>query len=250
MQMVSARKAGTPAAEKGRHMDLNLSEEEREIREWVRTFVRKEIAPLEPDVLARERRNEQGLRPDELTALQEKAKRSGFFGVHTPEEYGGMGLGAMMSALIEVELGRSFVPFRFGGEADNILYFADEEQRQRYLVPTINGDRRSCFAITEPGAGSDARAIRTSARREGDSWVINGEKTFITRGHEADFCMVRTVTVWAADGPEPIGCSPKSSEVGDSVATPTSRPVSATVWVPAVSTTWSSPEEITPGCGV
>jgi alkylation response protein AidB-like acyl-CoA dehydrogenase len=194
MQMVSARKAGTPAAEKGRHMDLNLSEEEREIREWVRTFVRKEIAPLEPDVLARERRNEQGLRPDELTALQEKAKRSGFFGVHTPEEYGGMGLGAMMSALIEVELGRSFVPFRFGGEADNILYFADEEQQQRYLVPTINGDRTSCFAITEPGAGSDARAIRTSARREGDSWVINGEKTFITRGHEADFCMVFAVT--------------------------------------------------------
>jgi alkylation response protein AidB-like acyl-CoA dehydrogenase len=175
-------------------MDLNLSTEEREIREWVRTFVRKEIVPLEPDVLARERRNEQGLRPDELTALQEKAKRSGFFGVHTPEEYGGMGLGAMMSALIEVELGRSFVPFRFGGEADNILYFADEEQRQRYLVPTINGDRTSCFAITEPGAGSDARAIRTSARREGDSWVINGEKTFITRGHEADFCMVFAVT--------------------------------------------------------
>ncbi|HET6699034.1 MAG TPA: acyl-CoA dehydrogenase family protein [Nocardioidaceae bacterium] len=175
-------------------MDLNLSTEEREIREWVRTFVRKEIVPLEPDVLARERRNEQGLRPDELTALQEKAKRSGFFGVHTPEEYGGMGLGAMMSALIEVELGRSFVPFRFAGEADNILYFADEEQRQRYLVPTINGDRRSCFAITEPGAGSDARAIRTSARREGDSWVINGEKTFITRGHEADFCMVFAVT--------------------------------------------------------
>jgi alkylation response protein AidB-like acyl-CoA dehydrogenase len=175
-------------------MDLNLSTEEREIREWVRTFVRKEIMPLEPDVLARERRHEQGLRPDELTALQEKAKRSGFFGVHTPEEYGGMGLGAMMSALIEVELGRSFVPFRFAGEADNILYFADEEQRQRYLVPTINGDRTSCFAITEPGAGSDARAIRTSARREGDSWVINGEKTFITRGHEADFCMVFAVT--------------------------------------------------------
>jgi alkylation response protein AidB-like acyl-CoA dehydrogenase len=175
-------------------MDLSLTDEEREIRDWVRTFVRKEITPLEPEVLARERRNEPGLEPEELRALQDKAKQSGFFGVHTPEEYGGMGLGAVMNALVEVELGRSFVPFRFGGDADNILYYANEEQQQRYLVPTINGDRKSCFAITEPGAGSDARAIRTSAVREGDEWVINGEKTFITGGNEADFTMVFAVT--------------------------------------------------------
>jgi alkylation response protein AidB-like acyl-CoA dehydrogenase len=99
-----------------------------------------------------------------------------------------------MSALIQVELGRTFVPFRFAGEADNILFSATEEQQERYLVPTINGDKKSCFAITEPGAGSDARAIRTSARREGDEWIINGEKTFITGGNEADFVMVFAVT--------------------------------------------------------
>ncbi|HSE71413.1 MAG TPA: acyl-CoA dehydrogenase family protein [Nocardioidaceae bacterium] len=175
-------------------MDLTLSEEEREIREWVRTFVRKEIMPLEPDVLARERRHQPGLTGEELKALQDKARQSGFFGVQTPEEYGGMGLGAVMNALVEVELGRSFVPFRFGGEADNILFEANEEQKQRYLLPTINGDLTSCFAITEPGAGSDARAIRTTARRDGDEWVINGEKTFITRGNDADFVMVFAVT--------------------------------------------------------
>jgi alkylation response protein AidB-like acyl-CoA dehydrogenase len=175
-------------------MDLSLSEEEREIRDWVRTFVRKEIMPLEPDVLARERAGDPGLTSDELGALQGKAKQSGFFGVHTPEEYGGMGLGAVMSALIEVELGRSFVPFKFAGDADNILYFANDEQKRRYLEPTISGERKSCFAITEPGAGSDARAIRTKAVREGDEWVINGEKTFITGGNEADFCMVFAVT--------------------------------------------------------
>jgi alkylation response protein AidB-like acyl-CoA dehydrogenase len=175
-------------------MDLNLSQEEREIRDWVRTFVRREIMPLEPDVLARERRHERGLQPDEFASLQAKAKEAGFFGVNTPEEYGGMGLGAVMNALLEVELGRSFVPFRFAGEADNILYFANDEQKQRYLLPTISGERRSCFSITEPGAGSDARAIRTSARREGDEWVINGEKTFITGGNEADFTMVFAVT--------------------------------------------------------
>jgi alkylation response protein AidB-like acyl-CoA dehydrogenase len=175
-------------------MDLNLSDEEREIREWVRTFVRKEIMPLEPDVLARERRNEPGLQDKELEALQDKAKESGFFGVHTPEEYGGMGLGAVMNALVEVELGRSFVQFKFGGDADNILYLANDEQKKRYLVPTINGERKSCFAITEPGTGSDARAIRTSARREGDEWVVSGEKTFITGGDEADFTILFAVT--------------------------------------------------------
>jgi acyl-CoA dehydrogenase len=175
-------------------MDLRLTEEERAIRDWVRTFVEREIVPLEPEVLRRERAGERGLPGDELRALQDKARRSGFFGVLTPAEYGGMGLGAVMAALVECELGRSFVPFTFGGAADNILYDADEAQRERYLIPTIEGRRKSCFAITEPGAGSDARAIRTSARLEGDDWVINGEKTFITGGCEADFCMVFAVT--------------------------------------------------------
>ena len=175
-------------------MDLNLTDEEREIRDWVRTFVTKEIMPLEAGVLERERRHERGLTREEFRGLQDKAKQSGFFGVTTPEEYGGMGLGSVMAALIEIELGRSFVQFRFGGDADNILFFANDEQKKAYLEPTISGERYSCFAITEPGAGSDARNIRTSAVRDGDEWVINGEKTFITGGDIADFCMVFAVT--------------------------------------------------------
>ncbi len=175
-------------------MDLSLSDEEREIRDWVRTFVTREIMPLESTVLERERRNERGLTREELRGLRAKAKEAGFFGVQTPEEYGGMALGAVMTALIEAELGRSFVPFSFGGDADNILYSANDEQRERYLLPTISGDKISCFAITEPGAGSDARNIRTSAVRDGDEWVINGEKTFITFGDVADFVMVFAVT--------------------------------------------------------
>ena len=175
-------------------MDLSLSDEEREIRDWVRTFVDREIKPLESTVLERERRGEPGITHEELRALQDKAKQAGFFGVQTPEEYGGMGLGAVMTALIEVELGRSFVPFAFGGAADNILFDANDAQKEEYLLPTINGDKVSCFAITEPGAGSDARNIRTSAVRDGDEWVINGEKTFITKGDYADFTMVFAVT--------------------------------------------------------
>ena len=175
-------------------MDLTLTEEERDIRQWVRTFVDREIRPLEPEALNRERRGEPAITRGELTALQDKAKKSGFFGVQTPTEYGGMGLGAVMTALIEVELGRSFIPFRFAGYADNILFSGNDRQKQDYLLPTINGELRSCFAITEPGAGSDARAIRTRAVRDGDEWVITGEKTFITGGNEADFCMVFAVT--------------------------------------------------------
>jgi acyl-CoA dehydrogenase len=175
-------------------MDFSLDEEQKEVRDWVRTFVRKELIPLEPEVLRRERANQPGLTRDELKELQHKAKDAGFWGVLTPEEHGGMGLGAIMAALLEAELGRTFVPFRFGGTADNILFHGNEEQKERYLRPTIAGERVSCFAITEPGAGSDAKAIRTSARKEGSEWVINGEKTFITQGNEADFTMVFAVT--------------------------------------------------------
>jgi alkylation response protein AidB-like acyl-CoA dehydrogenase len=175
-------------------MDLSLTDEQRGIRDWVRTFVSREILPLEPTVLERERRNERGLRLEELRALQDKAADAGFFGIQTPEEYGGVGLDAVTSALIEIELGRSFVPFRFGGEADNILFEADDAQQAAYLLPTIAGEKISCFAITEPGAGSDARNIRTTAVRDGDEWVINGEKTFITGGDVADFCLVFAVT--------------------------------------------------------
>ena len=175
-------------------MDFTLSTEEKEVRDWVRTFVRKEIVPLEPEVLRRERAGQPGLTREELSELQHKAKESGFWGVQTPVEYGGMGLSAVMTALVVAELGRSFVPFDFGGNADNILYFGNDEQKQRYLLPTIAGERKSCFAITEPGAGSDAKAIRSTAVRDGDEWVINGEKTFITGGNEADFTMVFAVT--------------------------------------------------------
>ncbi|MFI6577414.1 acyl-CoA dehydrogenase family protein [Nocardiopsis sp. NPDC050513] len=176
-------------------IDFSLSDEQRAVRDWVRTFVERELMPLENEVLRREREGHvPGLTAEERDGLRALARKSDFWGVETPVEYGGMGLDPVSAAIIEIELGRSFVSFRFGGEADNILYHANDEQRQRYLLPTIEGERRSCFAITEPGAGSDAKAIRARAVRDGDTWVINGEKTFITGGNEADFAMVFAVT--------------------------------------------------------
>lgn len=174
-------------------MDFSLSAEERQIRDTVRAFVTKEIMPLEPEVLRNEREGRPALEPGVLPDLQAKARKMGLWGINTPEEYGGAALGPIMSAIIAMELGRTFVPFTFGGSADNILYAGTEEQKRRYLIPTIEGERRSCFAITEPGAGSDARNIRTKAVRDGAEWVINGEKTFITGGNEADFVMVFAV---------------------------------------------------------
>jgi acyl-CoA dehydrogenase len=175
-------------------MDLSLTDEERETRNWVRNFVQRELAPLESTLLRRERAGQPGITAEELRELQAKARKFGFWGIQTPPEYGGMGLSAVMTALIEAELGRTVVPFYFGGAADNILFYANDAQKQEYLLPTIEGERTSCFAITEPGAGSDARAIRTSARQDGEDWIVNGEKTFITHGTDADFTMVFAVT--------------------------------------------------------
>lgn len=175
-------------------VDFFLSVEERQIRDTVRAFISKEVMPLEQEVLRNERAGVPAIAVDVLAELRAKARGAGFWGMNTPEEYGGMNLGAGMSAILAMETGRTYVPFSFGGSADNILYSCNDEQKQRYLIPTIEGERRSCFAITEPGAGSDARNIRTRAVRDGGDWVINGEKTFIAGGNEADFVMVFAVT--------------------------------------------------------
>ncbi|WP_276210955.1 acyl-CoA dehydrogenase family protein [Heyndrickxia coagulans] len=175
-------------------MDFTLSDEQKMIQRTVREFVKKELMPLEQEVLKNEREGRPGLTDSVIKNLQEKAKAAGFWGINTPEEYGGANLGPVMTALLQMELGRTFVPFSFGGSADNILYDCNEEQKQKYLIPVINGERRSCFALTEPGAGSDAANIKMTAVKDGDHWVLNGEKVFITNGNEADFAMVFAVT--------------------------------------------------------
>lgn len=187
-------------------MDFSLSSEERMIRDTVRQFIANEVMPLEPEVLKNERNGRPAISDDTLKRLQDKAKSLGFWGINTPKQYGGAELGWLMTALIYVELGRTYVPFMFGGSADNILYEGTKEQQERYLLPTIAGDRRSCFALTEPGAGSDAGNIRTAAVKEGKHWVINGEKIFITNGNEADFCMVLAVTDRSKGPHQGISC--------------------------------------------
>jgi acyl-CoA dehydrogenase len=195
-------------------VDFSLTDEQRMVQQTVRDFVTRELLPLEPEVLRNERVGKRGITAEKVRQLQERAKNMGFWGINTPEEYGGADLGPVMTALVYMELARTFVPFIFGGSADNILYYCNEEQKQRYLIPTINGERRSCFALTEPGAGSDAANIQMSAERDGDSWILNGEKIFITNGNEADFTMVFAVTDRAKGARGGVTCFLVDREMG------------------------------------
>ena len=175
-------------------MHLRLTEEQKMVQQTIRKFVKEELIPLENEVLKNEREGRPGLSKEKVQELRDKAKEFGFWGINTPEEYGGANLGQMMLAIVLMELSKTFVPFSFGGSADNILYYGNEEQKKKYLLPTINGEKKSCFAMTEPNAGSDTRNIKMTAVKDGDEWVLNGEKTFITGGNEADFVMAIAVT--------------------------------------------------------
>jgi acyl-CoA dehydrogenase len=187
-------------------MDFTLNDEQKMVQKTIRNFVDKELKPLEPDVLRNEREGKAGLKKEKLLKLQEKARRIGFWGINTPEDYGGVDLSPIMTAIIQIELGRTFVPFNFGGTADNILYYCNEDQKENYLIPAINGKRGACFALTEPDAGSDATNIKLTAKKDGDHWVLNGEKIFISRGSEADFAMVFAVTEKVEGGRGGVTC--------------------------------------------
>jgi acyl-CoA dehydrogenase len=175
-------------------MDFGLSDEEKMIVQTVREFTDKEIRPLLPEVQKAEIRGERFPDRATVTALQQKAKVAGLWGLQTPEEYGGANLNSVLNALIAMELGRSLVSFNFGGNADNILFAATDQQKQRYLLPTIEGERHSCFALSEPNTGSDATNIQMRAVKDGGDWVLDGQKTWISSAHQADFAIVFAVT--------------------------------------------------------
>ncbi|MFC7392884.1 acyl-CoA dehydrogenase family protein [Scopulibacillus cellulosilyticus] len=187
-------------------MHLRLNDEQKMVQKTIRKFVEKELMPLENEVLRNELEGKPGISKEKIKELQNKAREAGFWGINTPEEYGGANLGQMMLAIVTIETAKTFVPFSFGGYADNILYYGNEEQKKNYLIPTINGEKVSCFAFTELGAGSDTRNIRMSAEKRGNEWVLNGEKVFITNGNDADFAMVFAVTDKSKQGRGGVTC--------------------------------------------
>ena len=181
-------------------MDFELTAEQRLIVGTVREFVEQELYPHEDEV---ERLDEV---PEELArSIRGKAIASGLYAANMPAELGGGGLDPASVVLVERELGRASYALQMLVERpSNILQACQGEQRERYLLPAIRGERHDCVAMTEPDAGSDVRSMTTTAVRRGGDYVVNGTKHFISHADVADF-----VILFAATGVEETARGPK-----------------------------------------
>ncbi|WP_343080307.1 acyl-CoA dehydrogenase family protein [Ostreiculturibacter nitratireducens] len=171
-------------------MQYGLTDEQEMIAATVRSFVEREIYPHEDEV---ERSGT--VSPELAERIKRKTIELGFYACNFPEEVGGAGLTHLEFALVERELGRgSMALTHFFGRPQNILMACKGEQRDRYLLPAVRGERMDALAMTEPGAGSDIRGMKTTARRQGGDWVVNGQKHFISGAEHADFVIVFVAT--------------------------------------------------------
>lgn len=175
-------------------MDFELPEELRLLKDNLRKFVDKELIPLEREVV-----NDIKLQKELPKRMRPKVDELGLWQYDVPEELGGLGLGMMAKIVVWSEISRTTsLPSRsmsiFGFPVSPILYTLEGRAREEYLLPVISGAKTSCFAQTEADAGSDPAAMRTQAVRDGDDYVINGVKRFITGADEADFAQVFAVT--------------------------------------------------------
>jgi acyl-CoA dehydrogenase len=174
-------------------MEFGLTPEQHMLVESLRVFVEKELIPHEELVERTDR-----LPPELAAEIRRKAIEAGFYAANMPEELGGGGLDNVSVALLERELGRANYALHWTvARPSNILRACQGEQIERYLKPTIRGERVECLAMTEPGAGSDLRSMTTRAVRDGDHYVINGRKHFISHADVADY-----VILFAASGVE------------------------------------------------
>ncbi len=171
-------------------MQFGLSQEQEMIVSTVRSFVEAEIYPHEAEV---ERTG--AVPPDVAAEIKRKTIELGFYACNFPEEVGGAGLSHLDFALVERELGRgSMALTHFFGRPQNILMACAGDQRERYLLPAVRGERMDALAMTEPEAGSDVRGMKCSAVRDGGDWVLNGTKHFISGADHADFFIVFVAT--------------------------------------------------------
>lgn len=172
-------------------MDFGLTDEQRSIVEVTRAFVERELYPHEEEV---ERTGV--VRPEVVATIRRKAIAAGLYAANMPEEVGGAGLDTVTWVLYEKELGRASYALHYSGvvRPSNILLAGTDAQREKYLLPCVRGEKVDCLAMTEPGAGSDMRGMRTRATRDGDGWRIKGSKHFISHADEADFVILVAVT--------------------------------------------------------
>lgn len=172
-------------------MNFTLRKEHEMARTLFREFAEKEVKPLAQEV------DETEIFP---RGTVEKMAANGFMGIPVPREYGGQGCDALTYVLCVEELSKVcgttgvIVSAHTSLCCDPILTYGTEEQKQKYLVPLAKGEKLGAFGLTEPGAGTDAQGQQTKAVLDGDEWVINGSKIFITNGKEADVYIIFAVT--------------------------------------------------------
>jgi acyl-CoA dehydrogenase len=172
-------------------VDFEIPENLRMMRNTIRRFVKQDLEPISRKV------EEEDNIPEEVV---QKMRELGLFGLAIPEEYGGLGLGTFGECLVYEELTQTNACFRSRIGTSNgigsmgILFDGTEEQKQAYLPRIASGQWTACFALSEPEAGSDAANVQTTAERDGDHFVINGLKHFITNGDIADIATVITLT--------------------------------------------------------
>jgi acyl-CoA dehydrogenase len=172
-------------------MDFEIPENLRMMQDTIRRFVNQDLEPISQKV------EEEDHIPEEIV---QKMRELGLFGLSIPEEYGGLGLGTLGECLVYEEFSKTNAAFRSRIGTSNgigsmgILFDGTKEQKQKYLPRIASGEWTSCFALSEPEAGSDAGNIKTTAERDGDYFVLNGLKHFITNGDVADIATVIALT--------------------------------------------------------
>ena len=168
-------------------MDFDLTDEQRAIQETVREFVDRRVLPVA---------QENDINHHLDMGIIEGMAELGLLGPVIPPEYGGSGLDYVSEALIceEIERGesafRTLISVHVGLNSLSLLKYGSEEQKQRWLTPQAKGEKLACFGLTEPGAGSDVASMRSTARREGDTYLLNGQKNWISYATEADYALV------------------------------------------------------------
>lgn len=175
-------------------IDFQIPEEAKAIRNKVRTFVQEECHPAE-EICTADNFDEV------LAELRGKARSQGLWCPFVPQEHGGMGLGPLANALVQMELGESSLgalSMNTQGPDDatmlTLLEHGTDEQREKYLKPLLNGEKRICYSMTEKAAGADATGMQTTAVLDGDEWVLNGEKWFSSSANVADIAVVMAKT--------------------------------------------------------
>ncbi|MCP1490303.1 acyl-CoA dehydrogenase family protein [Peribacillus frigoritolerans] len=172
-------------------MTITLTKEMQQMKEMIRSFVEREVEPFAIQI------EEEDAIPEHLV---EKAKDLGLFGISIPEQYGGIGLNAVGKATVLEQLGRthngfvSLISAHTGIGSTGLVKLASEHLKNKYLPEMAAGTKIGAFALSEPGAGSDATNLATSAEKKGDYWVMNGTKHFITNGPIADVYTVFALT--------------------------------------------------------